>query len=343
MAGAQRSTEHDESDRTAFAVMLVVIGLVGSLIALAHRQGIEHASAPGDACPTEAHGGIVGLDARTGEVRWSNIVPDGGGLRLDEATGELHHIRAANTDDGPDGSIVVDRVIAPDTGRVVSCSSQRSDQQVTEHNQWIYGGDPVDPPISVDGLTIMRWGSGLRATDAENTGVWGLDSARATYRLGDDLIVRVAGEEGEPERTERIDAATGKPRWSVEGILTNRGPGIDTPTTNSWQHMDRLTGLDPASGEERWTTNVPGWSDDLSDGVVSTFDVGSLVIVPNGNDGRVAAIDARTGEVRWTARAGAPGTNDRYSEPGEVHAAALSADGRTVVVAIDSWLGDQYD
>ncbi|MCU1368960.1 MAG: PQQ-like domain [Ilumatobacteraceae bacterium] len=347
MAGTagQRSTEHDEADRTAFAVMLVILGLVGSMIALAHRQTITHASAAGDACPTKAHGGLVGLDAQTGAVRWSNVVPDGGSLRLDEETGRIHHVRPAFVDGEPDTAVVVDRVVDPATGRISACTSERSQLSVAPYNNLVGDVDPVDPPLTDADVTVQRWGAGIRATDATNTGIWSIDAGRAEYRVGGELIVVEDGRDDtdRPTRTARIDLRTGEQRWVVDGTLTNRGAGAATLVTRSWTRPDDLSGVDPDTGDVRWTTKVRFDGDTAADGVVDTFDVGSLVIVPTGADGRVAALDARTGELRWTATAGTPGRNRRFSRPGEADGAVLSADGKTVVVSVDTWMPEASD
>lgn len=342
-AGSERSTEHDEADRTAFAVMLVLLGLVGSFLALGHRQTISRASGPGDACPVEAHGGLVGLDAETGAVRWTNVVPDGGRLEQDEATGEVRFIRAANDGDDPERSLVIERTVDPGTGRITACTTERSGLQVAEHNQRIAGDDPVDPPLVDGDVTVMKWGSGLRATDPINTGIWSLEQARADYRVGGDLIVDEYTADGSANRTSRIDLRTGEPRWTVDGTLTNTGPGHGTLVINSWARPDQLSSVDPETGEVGWTTKVPFFDDEEKDGVVVAFDLGELVLVPDGDDGKVAAIDAAAGDVRWTATAGTPGRNRKWSLPGDAASAALSADGKTVIVVVDAWMPEQYD
>jgi hypothetical protein len=57
----------------------------------------------------------------------------------------------------------------------------------------------------------------------------------------------------------------------------------------------------------------------------------------------VAALDAATGKLLWTATAGTPGRSHRWSEPGDAHSAVLSPDGETVIVAVDAWMADTYD
>jgi outer membrane protein assembly factor BamB len=145
---------------------------------------------------------------------------------------------------------------------------------------------------------------------------------------GGTLVLSVL--RGEGVRVTAVDAATGKRRWITEKIYRGttvdyirwramRGatepadldpaPNIATDGRTTVALIDgpNVVGLDYATGEERWTTAFP--SDPADEGAGGIKTGGNLwngtMIVAGGvvlhaSPHVLAAIDARTGEVRWT-------------------------------------------
>lgn len=321
---------HDEADRRSFAVLLVVAGLLFSGIALAHRQHRAHSSNPGDACPVTASGGLVAFDADTGAVRWTNVVPPNSHLEVRDGTeghGEVHLVTPVK-EDRPS----VDRTIDAATGSVTACTTGPVPASDAEGED----AGPLDDPITVGDLTVMRWGAGIRATDPAGTGVWGIDSAHDVTRLGDTMVLSVPVGKTGKQTTSRIDLRTGEALWTGGGMIA-APPTPDRPVITD-QVLDRskvqAIGLD--DGTPRWSADVPGlerlngrpygyWADDL---LVFQTDPGAAVSVIDGTDG----------SVRWQADGGSPGRNRKASDPGWVTSAVRSPDGDTVIVSVTAFV-----
>lgn len=333
-----RSTEHDASDRRFFAGLLIVLGLLGTGLALAHRQQLPHSSQPGDACPVTASGGLVGFDARTGEVRWTNIVPESARVAVDEPTGDVV-VRTMRQAAG--GQIDVrERTVDPDDGRITGCDGAHRDITSDEAAALMGWDDALDPPIELDGTTIAAWADGIRATDGTNTGIWSVRNARALARDGDDLIAATSLGIGAREGVARLDLRTGAEEWSVDehGIRV-RGTGA-TVLTSPWDDEGAVVSRDPATGEARWTARLPAAGDGFVPWAFEVFDVGPLVLAPLGDGARLVALDPETGRTVWTGDGASPGRNWKHSEPGSIDSAVLSPDGRTVIATITAWVPD---
>jgi len=145
---------------------------------------------------------------------------------------------------------------------------------------------------------------------------------------GDRLVLSVL--RGEGAAVMAVDAASGKTRWitdkayrgttvdyirwramrgATEPARLDPAPNIATDGATTVALIDgpNLVGLDYETGKERWTTPFP--SDPADEGAGGIKTGGNLwngtVIVTGGvvlhaSPHRLAAIDARTGKVRWT-------------------------------------------
>lgn len=336
--GGRGTSEHDAHDRAFFAGLLVLVGLLGAGVALAHRQHLSHSSRPGDACPVTSHGGLIGFDARTGAVRWTNVIPDQSHALIREETGEIEVVTARD-DPGPSGSVVIERTIDPETGAVSSCDARASTVEPARTNQLLTAETPLDPPLELGGATIVPWGSGIRATDPAGTGIWGVEDARAEARVGDDLIISTF--DGDRPGTARIDLRTGDERWSVDGRFIAMGGNGSSVLTGNPGDGGAVTGRDAATGEERWSTR-PAWPDPASEPWRSGIDLDRIVAFPAGPDGYLVALDTRTGQVVWEAEGGSPGRNWKHSAGGAVETAVLSPDGDTVVATVTAWIPEDF-
>ncbi len=178
----------------------------------------------------------------------------------------------------------------------------------------------------------MKWADGIRATDATNTGIWSIPHGQARARLGDTLVVTGAGDGR--ARTRLLDLRTGKDLWSVREKLTSTPvtgvPVITADPTNSRS----ITGRDLATGRALWTGTLPPLS--RAGEWNPAYVAGDLAFVPVGDGSGLAAIDVRTGRIRWQADGGSPGRNRRFSEPGLVDGIVRSPDGDTVIVSVSA-------
>ncbi len=340
-AGGVRN-EHDAHDRAFLVGLLIVLGLLGAGVALVHRQGMAHSSQAGDACPVTARGGLVGYDARTGAVRWTNVVPPEGRLAPDPESGKVRLLRPASYVDGlPDRFLMVTREIDPATGRVTACSGVVEDLTQAEQNALNGYDEPLATPMRLDGMLISKWGDGIRATDGTitGTGLWGIPHGQARVRIGDALVVTGSGDGR--ARTHLLDLRTGETRWSVREKLINAPRAGDPVITADPTHSREITAHDLTTGQVLWTGLLPPGSH-ASEWRPAYAEKG-LAIVPVGDGSEIAALDLATGRVRWQADGGSPGRNGRFSEPGEVADVVLAPEGDIVIVAVNAERPPEYD
>ncbi|MFI1289298.1 serine/threonine-protein kinase [Streptomyces sp. NPDC020792] len=134
-----------------------------------------------------------------------------------------------------------------------------------------------------------------------------------------------------------LDPANGSLLWrhSVPKMVTGVPPvvagGLVQPMTD---HGRRLEALDPDSGRPRWQSDVPAYS-----GVRS---VGGMVLL-TGTDGLVRAVDAASGETKWSRPVpGLPLPHfSAFAGDPLAYAVSSSPDGTsTRVVAVDPATGD---
>jgi len=258
------------------------------------------------------------------------VVPPGGWFDADEATGDVVlHQTPEYADGRPDRFLVVDRTIDPTTGAVTACGSSEQTIPQAEQSEHNEGPNPLEPPLHLDGLTIVKWADGIRATDDTNAGVWSIPHGEARAVIGTEAVVTGSGDGR--ARTRLLDLRTGEFRWAVRGNLINV-PSAEEPVVVVADATDRrqITGYDLETGEQRWTGRLPALSQPGS-----AHQVGDLVIVPVGPGGaHVAALEVRTGRIRWQTDGGSPGRSRRFPEPGWINGVVRSPDGRTVIVAV---------
>ena len=337
MGAGGSAAEPDAPDHPFLAGLLIVLGLLGAGLALAHRQHLSHSSRPGDACPVTANGGLIGFDARTGEVRWTNVVPEATGLRLTEA-GAVHALSATALP-SPDRWVVADRTVDAATGAVTACSQRRATLTAPEYNELIGLDDPLEPPLRLGGTTVAHWADGIRATDASGTGIWSRRAARAEVRQGDDLLVATSDRDG--FGTARIDLRTGDERWSADERYLGLGAEGSIVVTADRTRPTAITGRDAKDGTVRWKAELP-WPTSTRE-PHGAMNLGPLIAVPAGEEGRLVVIDSASGRTRWVAEGGSPGRNWKHTEGGDVGSAVLSADGEVVIASVTAWVPDSYD
>ena len=98
-----------------------------------------------------------------------------------------------------------------------------------------------------------------------------------------------------------LDAATGATLWGpipLGGVYHFAGLTADSEAVYSLNHNGRLQSYDQATGQLRWSTDLPGQRSFDSPPTVS----GGLVYTGGAGQGSTLyAVDSRTGAVRWTA------------------------------------------
>lgn len=288
-----------------------------------YRSGLPESSRPGDACPVTAAGGLVGIDARTGVVRWTNVVPPWGELTSSE--GAVHHRTTARPEP-------TDRTVDADTGAITGCRAITDIDPSTGPTQ----PDELSPGAQVGDLTIVKWGSGLRATDRAGEGVWGTTDMYPSALVGPhDLLVQTERFGNAGQRTAQlVDLRTGTPRWEQRGLIVNAEPARRLVVLRERGERRRYRAVDVHTGKELWQTTLPA-PDPGED--PHAWEAGGLLVFSMGADGRATAVDARTGQVRWTVVPGAPGRSRRTPDSSGIEDVAGAADGDTVVLAVSAY------
>ena len=129
---------------------------------------------------------------------------------------------------------------------------------------------------------------------------------------GRDTVVAGGG-----NRVVTLDTATGRERWHAEvGQVTHYEPAIDDETVVV-SADDRFVAFERASGARRWEASVG----EHAGGVVFTRVGADTVALVTTERGVVAALDARTGQARWSTQL--PG--DIWAAPAAHAAAAVGA------------------
>lgn len=102
-------------------------------------------------------------------------------------------------------------------------------------------------------------------------------------------------------RLEALDPATGMARWNLD-VSAYRGFRFAGGMLLLSGADGRMTGVDSASGETKWSRGIPG----LSEAYVVSFPKSPWVLVSStsadGDRTRVMAVDPSSGDVRWDVR-----------------------------------------
>lgn len=98
------------------------------------------------------------------------------------------------------------------------------------------------------------------------------------------------------------DARTGQERWRWTGGAVTGGVALVGDVAVASTRDGRTVGLDLESGTERWAHDAP----DGAQIQAAPISLGSTTVLVSDDRGRLDALDARTGQVVWTADAGAP-------------------------------------
>ncbi|MBB5787017.1 carboxypeptidase regulatory-like domain-containing protein [Jiangella mangrovi] len=159
-------------------------------------------------------------------------------------------------------------------------------------------------PVIAGGRVFLGSDAGRLAAYDAGSGerLWSFqagDVLRGTPAVAGDLVVSGGGLDG---GLVALDAATGAQRWSVptpDRLTVYTAPsvvgGVVYAATGPTQDReDTVFALDAATGEQLWAT-------DVGTSVFAGPSVGEgLAIVGNADDGELIALDAASGEVRWT-------------------------------------------
>jgi outer membrane protein assembly factor BamB len=136
---------------------------------------------------------------------------------------------------------------------------------------------------------------------------------------GGDAIVT-----GSRNRIVDLDSATGRERWHVDlPHVTHHDPAVDADTVLI-SADDRFVALERGSGARRWEASV---GEHAGGAALARMDGEAIALVTT-ERGVTAALDARTGAVRWSIQV-----------PGDIYAAPAVDSATGVAAAV--WRGDE--
>jgi len=292
----------------------------------------------GDACRATGPVGLVGLDARTGEERWANVVghdvanvwtagPDG-----DVTSGGSGHVFVI----GDSGRV---RRVDAGSGAVVACTSIRE-----------LASEDIGHPAWVDAsgaLARDRTTRSVEVVEADGRSRWVEDGRVLVAASAGGIATQtnLGYEAGAPDLAiEVLEPATGAVRWAkavpgLSGIATATHLVVVDQFGGSGEVPDptgpaatgpgaRITAYDLVDGIEAWHVDVEGTPQ-------AAFADAGLVLVP-GFDGAptLTAVDEATGKLRWTQHLSEPGRGGDATEHGGIDGAAVAGD--VVAVAVRS-------
>ncbi|GAA0939316.1 PQQ-binding-like beta-propeller repeat protein [Nonomuraea longicatena] len=223
----------------------------------------------GDGVYAAGGGRVYALDASSGRPRWARTIGD--------------HVAGFQVADGQVYGLA---------GNFLHAFDARTGRQ-----KWRYQGKQLVMFTAGEGRVVLCGYGGTDVLDAA-TGrrLWRSGERGCTGRpvIGGGAVY-VPGQRG---IVHALDAATGRHRWSArgDGDVTPAGKTVYLGTGN------RVRALDAASGAERWSTPV-------GDGAVSATVLSGTAFYARDSAGTLHALDARTGEKRWTF---SPGIVDTF-------------------------------
>lgn len=170
-------------------------------------------------------------------------------------------------------------------------------------------------------VVTVAAGCAQAGSGAGRTGTW-RSHASWPFSLavrGRDTVVADGG-----NRVVALDTATGRERWHADVAQATRyEPAIDGETVLV-SAGDRFVAFERVSGARRWETSV---GDRAGGGVLTRAGSAAVALVTTERGG-VAAIDGRSGQVRWSLQV-----------PGDIWAAPAAHAG--VGVGAVLWAGDE--
>ncbi len=286
----------------------------------------SHGSNP--VTPAAAHGrvyiggaALVALDSATGRVLWERptddiadctpVVVDGtvfatGGdlLAVDAATGAVRWRRPPAAEGGFHSATHANGLVCAGAGP----TTLRACDAATGADRWqaaLDGLPAAAAPLFADGVFLVSCSGGIHAVDAA-TGArrWTADTAGAvltapTAAQGRVFVGMGLARSDGALGVRAFDAASGRMLWHAEtGGYVGAAPIVEAGVLYATAAGGTVFTLDPATGRERWRTELPDAGDGLAvaDGVVYVCGTWTLT-----------ALDARTGSPLWSSRPGAFG------------------------------------
>lgn len=319
----------------------IVVGLAVVVVLVAGAIGVRAVLDDGptargrdtDRCRAAGGAGLVGLDARTGRVRWTNVVGESvSRLWAGSApVGGKAHVVVV----GEDGSV---RTVVARTGAVDRCpvpSKPRPEDL------------PVPSTVDASGANARdRLAGAVEVVEADGSLRWLVDDRHLLGASSGGVVVQSDIDQAAIEddcctgrspafSIEVRDPLTGDVRWSKEVpgvevlvtdghliVLDQFGGKRDAPSPLD-QGIDdllaRTTAFDLADGREAW--RVDGSLGELFGADGTVYLAGTSL----------HAYDERTGKLRWRTLLPQPGRGGAATEPGGATALAV-ADGVVAVV-----------
>ena len=316
MANEAVAAERGRLGGLGLAAVLVVglVAVLGGVMVLALRAesdpGPVATGRTGDACAASGPVGVVGVDLRSGRVRWANVVGE-------EPVG-LWPTRAepqpGTVDVRGEGGTI--RSVDVGTGAVTSCRPATDPRP-----------PPVPAPDLVDdsGAVARRIPSGpLELLEADGSVRWSVQDRYVVGVSSAAVVVETAIPFDEPRPAdpvlEVLDPATGTVLWeapaptsgvavtekhlvTISGGVTDHDPSAGGPYPAGF-----VVAHDLADGSEAWRVDL-----DPQVQVLGEQD-GLVLVIVGGGMPDVVALEGSTGAVRWRAELPNPGRGGEWSE-----------------------------